>query len=253
MLVKKALLPRIWSLFILITSFFYFCVSPSCGVGTENKINSVHVWLQVIWVCILCRKKQELVVKTGKWILPSIPGPMQHQSQQQQQQSGFGSVVGGGLLINDKRPRLERAVSYDRESSSVGVSAGFGHHHHRTSSTSSVDPSGIIRSGSSLAGGQPAGYQNIQQQQQQNQQHQVQNRGQLQRSGSLQSHGTSSWRNNVPHQMSSDLIDNSPARGTYHRMKKTICVFPRYPTLLYQIFISFSFFFFAFLNRHLLL
>jgi prolipoprotein diacylglyceryltransferase len=44
--------------------------------------------------------------------------------------------------------------------------------------------------------------------------------------------------------MSSDLIDNSPARGTYHRMKKTICVFPRYPTLLYQIFISFSFFFF---------
>ena len=139
----------------------------------------------------------------------------QQQQQQQQQQSGFG----GGLLINDKRPRLERAVSYDRESSSVGVSAGFGHHHHRTSSTSSVDPSGIIRSGSSLAGGgQPAGYT---QQQQQNQQHQLQNRGQLQRSGSLQSHGTSSWRNNVPHQMSSDLIDNSPARGT--NGWKTIC------------------------------
>ncbi|XP_046440908.1 regulating synaptic membrane exocytosis protein 2-like isoform X6 [Daphnia pulex] len=172
---------------------------------------------KVIWVCILCRKKQELVVKTGKWILPSIPGPMQSQQQQQQhqqQQSGFGSGVGGGLLINDKRPRLERAVSYDRESSSVGVSAGFGHHHHRTSSTSSVDPSGIIRSGSSLAGGQPAGYPNTQPQQQNQQHQQLPNRGQLQRSGSLQSHGTSSWRNNsVPHQMSSDLIDNSPARG----------------------------------------
>ena len=207
----------------------------------------------------MCRKKQELVVKTGKWILPSIPGPMQHQSQQQQQQSGFGSVVGGGLLINDKRPRLERAVSYDRESSSVGVSAGFGHHHHRTSSTSSVEPSGIIRSGSSLAGGQPTGYQNIQQQQQQNQQHQVQNRGQLQRSGSLQSHGTSSWRNNVPHQMSSvDLIDNSPARGTYYRKKKkTQYVFSQdiLPfSLLYQIFFFFcSSFSFSFLNRHLLL
>ncbi|XP_046648055.1 regulating synaptic membrane exocytosis protein 2-like isoform X4 [Daphnia pulicaria] len=138
----------------------------------------------------------------------------QQQQHQQQQQSGFGSGVGGGLLINDKRPRLERAVSYDRESSSVGVSAGFGHHHHRTSSTSSVDPSGIIRSGSSLAGGQPAGYPNTQPQQQNQQHQQLPNRGQLQRSGSLQSHGTSSWRNNsVPHQMSSDLIDNSPARG----------------------------------------
>lgn len=129
--------------------------------------------------------------------------------QQQQQQSGFGSV-GGGVSINDKRPRLERAVSYDRESSNVGVSAGFGHHH-RTSSTSSVDPSPILRSGSSLAGGQPSSalYQNPQQQQQQ-----LQTRGQLQRSGSLQSHGTSSWRNNVPpHQISSDLMDNSPARG----------------------------------------
>lgn len=25
-------------------------------------------YLQVIWVCILCRKKQELLSKTGQWI-----------------------------------------------------------------------------------------------------------------------------------------------------------------------------------------
>ena len=157
---------------------------------------------QVIWVCILCRKKQELVVKTGKWILPSVPGSMQ----QQQQQQSIGGFSVSGLLINDKRPRLERAVSYDRES--IGV------HHHRASSTSSVsggyaDPSELLRSGSSLGGqGQPnpnaaavaaPTYQT--------------QRVPLQRSGSLQSHGTSSWRP-VPHQMSSDL-DNSTARGTF--------------------------------------
>ena len=66
---------------------------------------------QVIWVCILCRKKQELVVKTGKWILPSVPGSMQ----QQQQQQSIGGFSVSGLLINDKKPRLERAISYDRE------------------------------------------------------------------------------------------------------------------------------------------
>ncbi|CAH0557174.1 unnamed protein product [Brassicogethes aeneus] len=52
---------------------------------------------KVVWVCILCRKKQELLSKTGQWMLAppdsDLPMPMMQQAP------------------SDKRPKLERAHS----------------------------------------------------------------------------------------------------------------------------------------------
>lgn len=68
------------------------------------------VWLQVIWVCILCRKKQELLSKTGQWITKAgLAGDNAMLRRMQDMQ------VGGppGLVdqTQDKRPKLERAHS----------------------------------------------------------------------------------------------------------------------------------------------
>ncbi|XP_074041991.1 rab3 interacting molecule [Leptinotarsa decemlineata] len=52
---------------------------------------------KVIWICILCRKKQELLSKTGQWMLGG-PNPETDLPQIQQAPS-------------DKRPKLERAHS----------------------------------------------------------------------------------------------------------------------------------------------
>jgi len=142
--------------------------------------------LQVIWVCILCRKKQELVVKTGKWILPT-DGPMQHQ---QHQLGGSGASV--SHLINDKRPRLERALSYERDNS------GGGHGNRELVSALSASY-GFDPKSNRLASS---------------------HHSPLQRSGSLQSHGTSSWR---PATSASDL--NLPtARGTQFHLSHLILV-----------------------------
>ncbi|KAK2719048.1 regulating synaptic membrane exocytosis protein 1-like isoform X2 [Artemia franciscana] len=68
---------------------------------------------KIIWVCILCRKKQELLIKTGQWIhtAGSLRGP----------DSEAGSNAGTPVstptpsLIGDKRPRLERTTSSEKE------------------------------------------------------------------------------------------------------------------------------------------
>lgn len=52
--------------------------------------------MQVIWICIVCRKKQELLSKTGQWMFG--PGSETEMPQIQQAPS-------------DKRPKLERAHS----------------------------------------------------------------------------------------------------------------------------------------------
>lgn len=58
--------------------------------------------LQVIWVCILCRKKQELLSKTGQWINKGMAGgdPVMRLIEADLQQAQ-----------TDKRPKLERAHS----------------------------------------------------------------------------------------------------------------------------------------------
>ncbi|CAH2011780.1 unnamed protein product [Acanthoscelides obtectus] len=73
---------------------------------------------KVVWICILCRKKQELLSKTGQWMaVPAGGGPPVTMG------GGASSGVGAGgpfmepqpspqqLPPTDKRPKLERARS----------------------------------------------------------------------------------------------------------------------------------------------
>ncbi|XP_032455052.1 regulating synaptic membrane exocytosis protein 1 isoform X14 [Nasonia vitripennis] len=68
---------------------------------------------KVIWVCILCRKKQELLSKSGQWIMKSNLGGADSAMLRRMQEDMQG-VLPPGLLVDqthDKRPKLERAHS----------------------------------------------------------------------------------------------------------------------------------------------
>ncbi|XP_028038734.1 regulating synaptic membrane exocytosis protein 2-like isoform X2 [Bombyx mandarina] len=62
---------------------------------------------KVIWVCILCRKKQELLSKTGQWIHKST-GP---DSMLWRMESELRGLLPQDDASHDKRPKLERAHS----------------------------------------------------------------------------------------------------------------------------------------------
>ncbi|XP_023934476.2 regulating synaptic membrane exocytosis protein 2-like isoform X3 [Bicyclus anynana] len=62
---------------------------------------------KVIWVCILCRKKQELLSKTGQWIHKSAG----QDSMLWQMESDLRGLPPQGETSIDKRPKLERAHS----------------------------------------------------------------------------------------------------------------------------------------------
>ncbi|CAH2068522.1 unnamed protein product, partial [Iphiclides podalirius] len=62
---------------------------------------------KVIWVCILCRKKQELLSKTGQWIHKSAG----QDSMLWQMESDMRNLAPPGDPSLDKRPKLERAHS----------------------------------------------------------------------------------------------------------------------------------------------
>lgn len=71
-------------------------------------------WFQVVWVCILCRKKQELLSKTGQWMMKG--GVLDPAMKRLEQDMQFGTMLGelgtpSGLMSGDKRPKLERAHS----------------------------------------------------------------------------------------------------------------------------------------------
>ncbi|XP_019883200.1 regulating synaptic membrane exocytosis protein 2 isoform X12 [Camponotus floridanus] len=67
---------------------------------------------KVIWVCILCRKKQELLSKTGQWMsktsLSTVDSALLRQMQEDLQ---VGGRQGLADQTRDKRPKLERAHS----------------------------------------------------------------------------------------------------------------------------------------------
>ncbi|XP_011873146.1 PREDICTED: regulating synaptic membrane exocytosis protein 2-like [Vollenhovia emeryi] len=68
---------------------------------------------KVIWVCILCRKKQELLSKTGQWMttktgLGAVDSALLRQMQEDLQ---VGGRQGLADQTRDKRPKLERAHS----------------------------------------------------------------------------------------------------------------------------------------------
>ncbi|XP_064076956.1 regulating synaptic membrane exocytosis protein 2 isoform X10 [Vanessa tameamea] len=62
---------------------------------------------KVIWVCILCRKKQELLSKTGQWIHKSAG----QDSMLWRMESDLRGLPPQGDTSLDKRPKLERAHS----------------------------------------------------------------------------------------------------------------------------------------------
>ncbi|KAI8429794.1 hypothetical protein MSG28_000327, partial [Choristoneura fumiferana] len=62
---------------------------------------------KVIWVCILCRKKQELLSKTGQWIHKSAG----QEAMLWRMESDLHGLVSPADLTIDKRPKLERAHS----------------------------------------------------------------------------------------------------------------------------------------------
>ncbi|XP_050665311.1 regulating synaptic membrane exocytosis protein 2 isoform X7 [Leptidea sinapis] len=62
---------------------------------------------KVIWVCILCRKKQELLSKTGQWIHKSTG----HDSMLWRMESDLRNLLPQVDATLDKRPKLERAHS----------------------------------------------------------------------------------------------------------------------------------------------
>lgn len=69
-------------------------------------------WLQVIWVCILCRKKQELLSKTGQWMTKTALGAADKAMlRQMQEDMQVGGPQGPADQTQDKRPKLERAHS----------------------------------------------------------------------------------------------------------------------------------------------
>ncbi|XP_015120560.1 regulating synaptic membrane exocytosis protein 2 [Diachasma alloeum] len=65
---------------------------------------------KVIWVCILCRKKQELLSKTGQWMVKSGLGAAD-QAMLRRMQEDMQGTPGLTDLTQDKRPKLERARS----------------------------------------------------------------------------------------------------------------------------------------------
>lgn len=56
----------------------------------------------MIWVCILCRKKQELLSKSGEWINHGMAAGGDPSRR---------SEVSSPCMMSDKRPKLERAHS----------------------------------------------------------------------------------------------------------------------------------------------
>lgn len=67
--------------------------------------------LQMIWVCILCRKKQELLIKTGQWIHSSMASRLQQLEAETPLETPT-TLIGG---VFDKKPRLERTFSAEKE------------------------------------------------------------------------------------------------------------------------------------------
>lgn len=80
----------------------------------------------MIWVCILCRKKQELLIKTGQWIHSSMASRLR----QLEAETPMSTSVGASSipLVFDKRLRLERAYSTDKENQMYSSSNQYSSH-----------------------------------------------------------------------------------------------------------------------------
>lgn len=93
----------------------------SCGGKVSLRSN------KMIWVCILCRKKQEFLIKTGQWIHSSMASRLR-------QLEAETPLTTPTRLEFDKRMRLERAFSLEKEGHPRGPSV------HQAPSSSSAFP-----------------------------------------------------------------------------------------------------------------
>ncbi|XP_054013928.1 regulating synaptic membrane exocytosis protein 2 isoform X1 [Hylaeus anthracinus] len=76
-----------------------------CGGKVNLRSN------KVIWLCIVCRKKQELLSKTGQWMTKSGLATADNAMLQRMQDMQVGGPPGLVDQTQDKRPKLERAHS----------------------------------------------------------------------------------------------------------------------------------------------
>ncbi|XP_023318218.1 regulating synaptic membrane exocytosis protein 2, partial [Trichogramma pretiosum] len=78
-----------------------------CGGKVSLRSN------KIIWVCILCRKKQELLSKSGQWMMK--PGGQESAMMRRMKEDMQGGVMPPAVRtidpLQDKRPKLERAQS----------------------------------------------------------------------------------------------------------------------------------------------
>lgn len=75
---------------------------------SPRKFNVIlFFYFKVIWVCILCRKKQELLIKTGQWLHSGMA------AKQRAMEAGEESPTDKDGM--EKRPKLERAHSEGKE------------------------------------------------------------------------------------------------------------------------------------------
>ncbi|GFR34098.1 regulating synaptic membrane exocytosis protein 2 [Trichonephila clavata] len=79
-----------------------------CGGKVSLRSN------KVIWVCIVCRKKQELLIKTGKWVHSGMAA--KHREME------HGDITSPKT---DKKPKLERAHSEGKENVESHFSLGI--------------------------------------------------------------------------------------------------------------------------------
>ncbi|XP_071551521.1 uncharacterized protein [Panulirus ornatus] len=96
-----------------------------CGGKVSLRSN------KVIWVCILCRKKQELLIKTGTWMNTGLAqhGDMMHLEHE------FSGTATPATPSGDKRPKLERGTSSEKENRPASVlglmGPALGGHHNQ--------------------------------------------------------------------------------------------------------------------------
>ncbi|GFS49951.1 regulating synaptic membrane exocytosis protein 2 [Nephila pilipes] len=79
-----------------------------CGGKVSLRSN------KVIWVCIVCRKKQELLIKTGKWVHSGMAA--KHREME------YGDITSPKM---EKKPKLERAHSEGKENVESHISLGI--------------------------------------------------------------------------------------------------------------------------------
>lgn len=78
-----------------------------------NELKFINMNSQIIWVCILCRKKQELLSKTGQWINKTTsPDGFARRIEGDKGNEHFDVPRHDAL---DKRPKLERAHTADEK------------------------------------------------------------------------------------------------------------------------------------------